>query len=290
MSTTLALFLAARTEEESFQALEAWTKLKSVLVLPSRGGTKRKRSTYKFYEKRMVQWITGLRGRCWDEALDIEKDRQKNRRAARSRQRGQYPRQPKQTTEKKESLKRKFDNAKRFVNVGEYSQAINSLLSNGTAPITDSVLQQLSEKHPTRTQPVRWPRPPGTVEFLRPTVLSEKFSKSTLTSPVEQTRTEKQSKRESEHAVPSKPAGSIRPQRLDIDDRMEVDEDEKPDKPATTTNREKCSPPEIRGTGFPSISATKDDILRAVGASKSYTSGDLQQITTWLLKRATLAT
>ena len=118
MSTTLALFLAARTDEESFQALEAWTKLKSVLVLPSKGGAKRKRSTYKFYEKRMVQWIAGLRGRCWDEALDIEKDRQKNRRAARLRQHRQNPRQARNTT-KKESLKRKFDNAKRFANVGE---------------------------------------------------------------------------------------------------------------------------------------------------------------------------
>ena len=84
VSTTLALFLAARTDEESLKALEAWTKLKAVLVLPPKGGTKRKRSTYKFYEKRMVQWIAGLRGECWDGALKIEDSRQKSRSAARS--------------------------------------------------------------------------------------------------------------------------------------------------------------------------------------------------------------
>ena len=120
LSTTLALFLAARTDEEAFKALEAWTKLKSVLVLPPKGGAKRKRSTYKFHEKRMVQWIAGLHEQCWDEAMDIEMSRQKSRSAARSRK----PQTPKptytrNTTEKEKILKRKFDKAKRFVNVGE---------------------------------------------------------------------------------------------------------------------------------------------------------------------------
>ena len=54
VSTTLALFLSAHSETECWKALEAWTKLKSVLLLPRKGGTKRRQSTYKFYAKRML--------------------------------------------------------------------------------------------------------------------------------------------------------------------------------------------------------------------------------------------
>ena len=39
VSTTLALFLGARTDYDSFRALEVWCKLKSVLILPLKGGT-----------------------------------------------------------------------------------------------------------------------------------------------------------------------------------------------------------------------------------------------------------
>ena len=44
------------------------------------------------------------------------------------------------------------------------------------------------------------------------------------------------------------------------------------------------------GTGFPSISVTKDDILKAASNAKRYTSEGLQQITPWHLKRALFAT
>ena len=60
--------------------------------------------------------------------------------------------------------------------------------------------------------------------------------------------------------------------------------------PPTTKNQNTCPSTEGIGTGFPSISVTGDDILRAVAASKRYTSGGLQQITPWHLKRAFLAT
>ena len=40
VSATLALFLSVHSEAESFKALETWTKLKSVLVLPLKGGAK----------------------------------------------------------------------------------------------------------------------------------------------------------------------------------------------------------------------------------------------------------
>lgn len=54
VSRTLAFFLTATSETESWKVLEAWTKLKSVLVLHLKGGTKRRQSTYMFYEKRML--------------------------------------------------------------------------------------------------------------------------------------------------------------------------------------------------------------------------------------------
>ena len=44
------------------------------------------------------------------------------------------------------------------------------------------------------------------------------------------------------------------------------------------------------GSGYPSISVNKDDILKAASDAKRYTSGGLQQITPWHLKRALFAT
>ena len=64
------------------------------------------------------------------------------------------------------TLKKKYDKAKLFVNVGEYSQAMTSLLSNGIAPITEIVLQQLRTKHPKRNYKIRWPSPPTISEHL----------------------------------------------------------------------------------------------------------------------------
>ena len=46
----------------------------------------------------------------------------------------------------------------------------------------------------------------------------------------------------------------------------------------------------VTGASFSSISVNKDDILKAASNAKRYTSGGLQQITPWHLKRALLAT
>ena len=59
--------------------------------------------------------------------------------------------------------------------------------------------------------------------------------------------------------------------------------------PALTKDPKTYQAPEDIGNGHPSIHVTKDDILVAVGAPKRYTSGGLQQITPWHLKRAMLA-
>ena len=64
------------------------------------------------------------------------------------------------TTPTKTEERRKWDSAKRLVNIGEYRKAISALRSNGTATITDSVLDQLRKKHPKRARPISRPRPP----------------------------------------------------------------------------------------------------------------------------------
>lgn len=159
VSTTLALLLSAKTDTESWKALEVWTKLKSVLVLPLKGGTKRRQSTYKLYEKRMLLWIAGHHDLCWTQALDLEQKRTKKRNAARSKKLQLTARAPTQNHAKLgKALKKKYAKAKLFVKVGEYSQAMTSLPSTGTAPIKETVLRQLHCKHPKRNNPILWPK------------------------------------------------------------------------------------------------------------------------------------
>ena len=55
--------------------------------------------------------------------------------------------------------RRKWDSAKRLANIGEYLKAMSALLSNGTATITETVLDQLRMKHLRRTRPITPRRP-----------------------------------------------------------------------------------------------------------------------------------
>ena len=56
-------------------------------------------------------------------------------------------------------IKKKHLRAKRLVNYGEWSKALGALLCEGTADITDNVLLQLRNKHPTRAKPIAFPSP-----------------------------------------------------------------------------------------------------------------------------------
>ena len=303
VSSTLGLFLTAHSETESFKALEAWTKLKSVLVLPLKGGAKRKRSTYKFYEKRMLQWIAGLHDICWEDAIEIEKGRTKQRNAAHKRKsQNPAPSEPQNLTGIEKALQRKYDRAKRLVNVGEYSQAMSSLLSNGTAPITDAVLEQLNFKHPKRSRTICWPHPPET--FLSPTDASRP-SAPPMTSQ-KHPGTKKKSSNVPVKITPTTIRDTLSPKTKNTDKHMEIDigwkttprpmdididngEEKDPLKYASDIKAEKKPAPEP-GVGFPSITVSKSDILQSVSSAKRYTSGGLQQITPWHLKRALLAT
>ena len=108
----------------------------------------------------MLRWIAGLHDVCWEEAIEIERKRTKKRNATRRRRaQGQIAPPSRDQDHQEKALQKKFDRAKLLVNVGEYSQAMASLLSNGTAPINEAILLQLSAKHPKRSKPVCWPDP-----------------------------------------------------------------------------------------------------------------------------------
>ena len=114
------------------------------------------------HRRLMLQWIAGNIEECWREGLRIEQER------AHPTKKGQRPHQhdvQSAPTDTRAPLipknpqieRRKQKNAKRLINIGEYSRAISALLSNGTAPITEDVLAQLKSKHPRRTNPVTRP-------------------------------------------------------------------------------------------------------------------------------------
>ena len=77
VSSTLMKFSAAKTDEDSFLALESWVKLKSVLVLPVNTGKRRASSNRKFHQQQMHHWLAGNEDLCWQEANSVEQERQK---------------------------------------------------------------------------------------------------------------------------------------------------------------------------------------------------------------------
>ena len=119
----------------------------------------------------MLQWVAGNTEECWSDALAVERDRESQRRRTSNRT-GPIERRAKPpnttvsnsppTATDEAATKQKHLRVKRLVNYGEWSKAMGALLSNGTADITDNVLSQLREKHPTRTEPIAHPGPyPG---------------------------------------------------------------------------------------------------------------------------------
>ena len=157
--SVLDRYASARTDEDALNALEAWAKLKVVLITPVRGGRQKRESKGKTHRRMMIQWLTGDIEECWNEGLRIEQIRKSHHRN-RNRRRGQRPEEKNGATYTTTEERRKRDSAKRLANIGEYRKAMSALLSNGTATITDSVLDQLRKKHPPRTKPITRPRPP----------------------------------------------------------------------------------------------------------------------------------
>ena len=78
-------FSKARTDNESFRALESWVKLKAVLVLPVQN-KKRRSSNRKFHYDQMLNWIAGNEKQCWDNAMKVEEERQRSKKGRSSKQ------------------------------------------------------------------------------------------------------------------------------------------------------------------------------------------------------------
>ena len=74
VAATLMKFAKAKTDEDSFRALESWVKLKSILVLPV---TSKKRcgSNRRFHQKQMLTWLAGNEEDCWHNAKKVEQGR-----------------------------------------------------------------------------------------------------------------------------------------------------------------------------------------------------------------------
>ena len=155
--SVLDRYASARTEEDAYDALEAWAKLKVVLVMPVRGGRQKRESRARTHRRMMTQWLAGDIEGCWKEGLRMEQVRKSHKRG---RQRRQKPAEKNAATYTTAEERRKRNNAKRLTNIGEYRKAMSALLSNGTATITESVLDQLRKKHPPRIKPITRPRPP----------------------------------------------------------------------------------------------------------------------------------
>ena len=79
VTITLTQWLKAKTRREALQAIERWTKLKSTLIRPLRGGNKRrmKGGALKKWENNLKRWIQGDWEAIWKEARLLEDRRKK---------------------------------------------------------------------------------------------------------------------------------------------------------------------------------------------------------------------
>ena len=75
MTCVLERVASAKTDEDAYTALEAWAKLKVVLILPTRGGRKKRESRMRTHRRLMLQWIAGNIEEYWREGLHIEQER-----------------------------------------------------------------------------------------------------------------------------------------------------------------------------------------------------------------------
>ena len=151
MAATLMKFAKAKTDDDSFRALESWVKLKAVLVLPL-GSKKRRSSSRKFHQEQMLNWVAGNEEDCWVKATKVEQDRKNS-----SKRRDLKPKSSFGQNERVDALTTaqitKYKRAKNLVNVREISKAMATILSNGVANVDDEVLKQLRNKHPPRPSP-----------------------------------------------------------------------------------------------------------------------------------------
>ena len=144
---------------------------------------------------------------------------------------------------------------------------MTSLLSNGTAPITATVLQQLQSKHPKRTNPIRWPNIPETSE--------RRQNSSPLTDPhLHQPEPREESTGvtiEQSHHTNRSPAHQnlqTTTQNSHLDLEIYLCDEKDPEKIPFNSAKQNQK---MSRLGFPPIPANKGYILKAAGYEKSNT-------------------
>ena len=62
--SVLDRYASARTDEDAFKALEAWAKLKVVLIMPLRAGRQKKKSRSSAHRQMITPWLAGDTEEC----------------------------------------------------------------------------------------------------------------------------------------------------------------------------------------------------------------------------------
>ena len=244
----------------------------------------------------MIEWIAGNTEECWISCLAIEKERTTQKR--KTHQRNSKSRRPRTSphnvanNDPPATLQRKHRRAKKLVNHGEWSKAMGALLSHGTADTTENVLSQLREKHPERKHTIAHPGPyPGWSKLTENDWVFEvdhipddnaeggencDRDNERITDPngthnnESETKTEEEELEEKRHEVPLT--------RKQESSHMEIDQARPDTRLADDLYLDD-----------PSLTVSAEDIIKATRGARRLTSGGLQQITPWHLKRAITA-
>ena len=245
----------------------------------------------------MTQWTLGDIEECWREELRMEQVRKSHNR---SRRRGQKPAEKNGATYTITEERRKRDSAKLLTNIGEYRKAMSALLSNGTATITDTVVDQLRRKHPPRTKPSTRSRPPYAEsedwdrndddewDMLLPPPPADSNCRPSPTQATganhPKSRNDDQGRSQSTNMDIDPVNSTTDPGRTKTTDRGRemIPEEEvqtvrgTPGMFDSQSNHEPGSGPEIEAPlNFPSLSVTAEDIRKAVKDVRRLTSGGL---------------
>ena len=247
VAATLLKLAEAMTESAALDAFLEWSMLKSVLVKPVNAGKSRRSSSLKLLIRLLELWISGERDECWKKAKTVEAKRA--RQNARKQRRRCFKKGKKKGDRPRRSHSKKHSRAAELVGMGELSKAMKALTSHGVAPITDAVISQLQDKHPGRKMPVAWP----TMD--------------------EVTRERKRVREEEE-------SGSEQARRQDRE-QLQVE----PDLLDRESKIKQQAELEIN-SHVPHILMNPDTIESAALEAKKSSSGGLDQITPWLLRRA----
>ena len=210
----------------------------------------------KFTKDLMIQWLAGNRNDCWENAVDTEINRRNNKKTKKTKPTANDSASTAESFDPTEGQRltaeklRMYKRTKELVNCGELSKAMSTILSNGIARVDDQVLSQLREKHPQRTEGVNFP----TVEVVK--IIKAECSLD--------------------------PASAIADTNMETEmkavqvDKTKDNNDRQPDSEESRAVLDQ----------WPSLTVGEQDILTAAQQAKRLTSGGLQQITPWHLKRA----